>query len=313
MTRLFGLLYGVLMYAFFLATFAYAICFVGNIAVPKTIDGGTESPLLVAVAINGLLLAAFAIQHSVMARQGFKRAWTKVVPKQLERSTYVLAASLVLALLLWQWRPIPQTVWELHGAAATLLSLTFWVGWAILLTSTFLINHFELFGLKQVWTYLRRTEHTEAKFRTPSLYRVVRHPLYLGFVIAFWSAPRMSVGHLIFAIATTGYILLGIYFEERDLINAHGHAYLNYCKRVPMLVPFLKISKDGSKLAPSSRIEQQRGLKTLLIPSSTRACHCENRDISGERRAIAGRRVIQSTNGPNHPGISVDIVFTKTS
>jgi protein-S-isoprenylcysteine O-methyltransferase Ste14 len=257
MTRLFGLLYGVLMYVFFLATFAYAICFVGNIVVPKTIDSGTESPFLVAVAVNALLLAAFAVQHSVMARQGFKRAWTRVVPKQLERSTYVLAASLVLALLLWQWRPIPQTVWEMHGTAAALLSVMFWVGWAILLTSTFLINHFELFGLKQVWTYLRRAEHTEAKFRMPSLYKVVRHPLYLGFVIAFWSAPRMSVGHLIFAIATTGYILLGIYFEERDLINTYGHAYLNYCKRVPMLVPFIKISKDGSKLAPASRIEQQ--------------------------------------------------------
>jgi protein-S-isoprenylcysteine O-methyltransferase Ste14 len=257
MTRLFGLIYGVLMYAFFLVTFGYAICFVGNIAVPKTIDSGTESPLAVALAINALVLAAFAIQHSVMARQGFKRAWTKIVPKQLERSTYVLAASLVLALLLWQWRPIPQTVWELHGIAATLVSIMFWVGWVILLTSTFLINHFELFGLKQVWTYLRRTEHTEAKFRTPSLYKVVRHPLYLGFVIAFWSAPRMSVGHLIFAAATTGYILLGIYFEERDLINAHGQAYLNYCKNVPMLLPFFKLSKNESQLAATSRIEQR--------------------------------------------------------
>jgi protein-S-isoprenylcysteine O-methyltransferase Ste14 len=257
MTRLFGLIYGLLMYAFFLATFGYAICFVGNIAVPKTIDSGTESTLAVALAINTLLLAAFAIQHSVMARQGFKRAWTKIVPKQLERSTYVLAASLVLALLLWQWRPIPQTVWELHGIAATLVSIMFWVGWVILLTSTFLINHFELFGLKQVWTYLRRAEHTEAKFRTPSLYKVVRHPLYLGFVIAFWSAPRMSVGHLIFAAATTAYILLGIYFEERDLINAHGQAYLNYCKNVPMLLPFFKLSKNESQLAATSRIEQR--------------------------------------------------------
>jgi len=245
------------MYAFFLVTFGYAICFVGNIAVLKTIDSGTESTLAVALAINALLLAAFAIQHSVMARQGFKRAWTKIVPKQLERSTYVLAASLVLALLLWQWRPIPQIVWELHGIAATLVSIIFWVGWVILLTSTFLINHFELFGLKQVWTYLRRTEHTEAKFRTPSLYKVVRHPLYLGFVIAFWSAPRMSVGHLIFAAATTGYILLGIYFEERDLINAHGQAYLNYCKNVPMLLPFFKLSKNESQLAATSRIEQR--------------------------------------------------------
>jgi len=230
--------------------------FIGNIVVPKTIDSSPESPVLMAVAINALLLAAFAIQHSVMARQGFKRTWTQVVPRHLERSTYVLAASLVLMLLLWQWRPIPQTVWEVHGAAATLLSVTFWLGWVILLTSTFLINHFELFGLKQVWTYLRRTEHTEAKFRTPSLYKVVRHPLYLGFVIAFWSAPRMSLGHLIFAIATTGYILLGIYFEERDLVKAHGQTYRNYRERVPMLVPFLKPSKDKSELAATPRIDQ---------------------------------------------------------
>jgi protein-S-isoprenylcysteine O-methyltransferase Ste14 len=256
MNRLLGLIYGVLMYGVFLATFTYAICFVGNIAVPKTIDSGAESPLLLAVAINALLLVAFAIQHSVMARQGFKRVWTQVVPRQLERSTYVLAASLVLMLLLWQWRPIPQTVWELHGAAATVLSVTFWLGWAILLTSTFLINHFELFGLKQVWTYLRQNEHTETKFRTPSLYKVVRHPLYLGFVIAFWSAPRMSLGHLIFAIATTGYILLGIYFEERDLVKAHGEAYRKYRERVPMLVPFFKASKDKSALAAAPRIDQ---------------------------------------------------------
>jgi len=256
MNRLFGLLYGVLMYAFFVVTFTYAICFTGNFAVPKTIDTGTESPLAVAIGINVLLLAAFAVQHSVMARQGFKKAWTKIVPKQVERSTYVFAATLVLALLLWQWRPIPQIVWELHGTAATLVSILFWVGWAILLTSTFLINHFELFGLKQVWTYLRRTEHTEAKFRTPSLYKIVRHPLYLGFVIAFWSAPRMSVGHLLFASATTGYILIGIYFEERDLIHAHGQAYLNYRKKVPMLLPSLKISKTATQLSPS-RVEQQ--------------------------------------------------------
>ncbi len=252
MNRFFALIYGVVMYVVFLATLSYAICFVGDIAVPRTIDSGTESPLLLAATINLLLLGTFAIQHSVMARQGFKRTWTQVVPRHLERSTYVLAASLVLMLLLWQWRPIPQTVWELHGAAATVLSITFWLGWAIVLTSTFLINHFELFGLKQVWTYLQHETHTEAKFRTPSLYKIVRHPLYLGFVIAFWSAPRMSLGHLIFAIATTGYILLGIYFEERDLIKAHGQTYRNYREHVPMLVPFLKASKDASALAAAT-------------------------------------------------------------
>lgn len=253
MNRFLSVIYGVLMYVVFLATFTYAICFLGDLAVPKTIDSGSESPLYVAIAINAFLLAAFAIQHSVMARQGFKRVWTRVVPRHLERSTYVLAASLVLMLLLWQWRPIPQTVWELHGAAATVLSVTFWLGWAILLTSTFLINHFELFGLKQVWTHLSRTRQTDAKFRTPSLYKVVRHPLYLGFVIAFWSAPRMTLGHLIFAIATTGYILLGIYFEERDLVRVHGQAYRTYREQVPMLVPFLKAAKESPALPAAAR------------------------------------------------------------
>ncbi len=238
MNRTLALIYGVLVYLVFLATFTYAICFVGDIVVPKTIDSGAESPLFLAIAIDALLLAGFAIQHSVMARQGFKRVWTQVVPRQLERPTYVLAASLMLLLLLWQWRPIPQTVWELHGGVATVIWVTFWLGWAILLTSTFLINHFELFGLKQVWTFFSYAEHQEGKFRTPSLYKVVRHPLYLGFVIAFWSAPRMSLGHLIFSIATTGYILLGIFFEERDLIATYGRAYRDYRNRVPMLIPF---------------------------------------------------------------------------
>jgi protein-S-isoprenylcysteine O-methyltransferase Ste14 len=258
MNRLFALIYGVLIYVVFLATLSYAVCFIGDIAVPKTIDSGAESPLFIAIVINSLLLGTFAIQHSVMARQGFKRVWTQIVPRHVERPTYVLAASLTLMLLLWQWRPIPQPVWELHGAAATMLSVTFWLGWALLLTSTFLINHFELFGIKQVWTYFRQTEHSESKFRTPALYKIVRHPLYLGFVIAFWSAPRMSLGHLIFSIATTGYILLGIYFEERDLVKAHGQAYRSYREQVPMLVPFGKVLKDKPELAVvAPRIDQR--------------------------------------------------------
>jgi protein-S-isoprenylcysteine O-methyltransferase Ste14 len=256
MNRLFALIYGVLIYAVFLATLAYAVCFIGDIAVPKTIDSGLESPLLLAVGINALLLGIFAVQHSVMARQGFKRVWTRVVPRHLERPTYVLAASLALILLLWQWRPIPRVVWELHGAAAMLLSVTFWLGWGLLLISTFLINHFELFGLKQVWTYFGEKQHKEAAFRTPALYRVVRHPLYLGFVIAFWSAPRMTLGHLIFSIACTGYILLGIYFEERDLLRAHGQAYRNYRDRVPMLVPFCK-SKPQLAPVAARRVEKR--------------------------------------------------------
>lgn len=249
MNRFFALIYGVLVYAVFLATLTYAALFIGDIAVPKTIDSGAESPLLFAIAINTLLLGAFAVQHSVMARQGFKQMWTRVIPRVVERPTYVLAATLVLALLLWQWRPMPQIIWELHGTAATVLSITFWLGWALLLASTFLINHFELFGIKQVWTYFLGNEPRETKFRTPSLYKVVRHPLYLGFIIAFWSAPVMTLGHLIFSIATTGYILLGIYFEERDLVKAHGQAYRSYREQVPMLVPFSKASKDQSELA----------------------------------------------------------------
>jgi protein-S-isoprenylcysteine O-methyltransferase Ste14 len=256
MNRLFSLVYGVLIYVVFLATLAYAVCFIGDIAVPKTIDSGAESPLLLAIAIDTLLLGIFAIQHSVMARQGFKRVWTQVVPKHLERPTYVLAASLVLILLLWQWRPIPQLVWELRGIAATTLSITFWLGWALLLVSTFLINHFELFGLKQVWTHFGQRERKEATFRTPALYKIVRHPLYLGFVISFWSASRMSVGHLIFSIACTGYILLGIYFEERDLVKTHGHAYRSYRERVPMLVPFCKGKPELAAVA-ARRVERR--------------------------------------------------------
>jgi methanethiol S-methyltransferase len=199
-----------------------------------------------------LLLGAFAIQHSVMARQGFKQVWTQVVLRHLECPTSVLAASLALVLLLWQWRPIPQLVWELHGAAATVLSVTFWLGWVLLLASTFLINDFELFGLKQIWTYFAQKEYKEATFRTPGLYKIVRHPLYLGFVIAFWSAPEIPLGHLIFSIAYTVYILLGIYFEERDLIKAHGQAYRSYRERVPMLLPFCKSKPELAAVAPRS-------------------------------------------------------------
>jgi protein-S-isoprenylcysteine O-methyltransferase Ste14 len=241
MKRVLSLTYGLIAYGVFLPTLIYAICFIGNIVVPRTIDSGAQSPLLLAATINTVLLGLFAAQHSIMARQGFKRMWTQVVPKHLERPTYVLAASLMLILLLWQWRPLPQVVWELHGPAATLLTVTFWLGWVLLFTSTFLINHFELFGLQQVWGYFRGKHYAGAKFRMPVLYRIVRHPLYLGFIIAFWSAPQMSLGHLIFSIATTGYIMLGIALEERDLVAEHGEAYRSYRERVPMLVPFSKI------------------------------------------------------------------------
>ena len=250
MKRALALVYGLLAYVFFVATFAYAIGFIGNIGVSKTIDTGFESPFPIAVAINLALLGVFAVQHSVMARKGFKRWWTQIVPPVIERSTYVVAATAALALVLWQWRPMPGVVWDLTGTAADpVFQVLFWLGWGILLLSTFLLNHFQLFGLSQVWSNFSGRETSEPAFRTPSLYRVVRHPLYLGFVIAFWSAPRMTVGHLLFSIGCTGYILLGIFFEERDLISSYGHTYLEYCRRVPMLLPFFKRRETSQQRA----------------------------------------------------------------
>jgi protein-S-isoprenylcysteine O-methyltransferase Ste14 len=234
-----SLCYGLVVYSAFLATFLYAIGFAGNIVVPKSIDTGTIYPLIPSLVVDLLLLSLFAIQHSVMARRAFKRWWTRIVPPAVERSTYVLAASLALALLCWQWRPISKPViWRVESAAGVqLLWAVFWLGWATLLMSTFLINHFELFGLRQVFARMAGRQLPEPEFRTPLLYRYVRHPIYLGFLLGFWAAPVMTAGHLLFSIATTGYILVGIWFEERDLVAQFGDRYRRYRDQVGMLLP----------------------------------------------------------------------------
>ncbi len=232
--------YGVASYAIFFATFLYAIGFVGNVGVPRTIDGPLQGSLAVAVLINLGLLGLFAVQHSVMARQGFKRWLTRIVPEPAERSTYVLASSAALLLLFWQWQPMGGVVWNLEGSVARGLAYgVFAIGWATILFCTFLINHFDLFGLRQVWLALRDRPYTPLRFATPSLYRVVRHPLYVGWLLAFWATPTMTATHLLFALATTAYILIAIRLEERDLVRMHGESYLAYRQRVPMLIPRL--------------------------------------------------------------------------
>jgi len=239
--RVAAFLYGLVAYAVFFAAFLYAIGFVADLVVPQTIDTGTVVPIAEALIVNLLLLSLFAVQHSVMARRQFKQWWTQYVPKSVERSTYVLFASLALALLLWQWRPIPTVLWQVADPqiAMAITGLSF-VGWFIVLTSTFLINHFELFGLHQVANNLAGRPMPAPRFRTPLYYQFVRHPLYLGFIIAFWAAPTMTVGHLLFAAVTTAYIVVGASLEERDLVEMFGDDYRRYRERVSMLIPWRK-------------------------------------------------------------------------
>jgi len=249
MKRVLFFLYGALAYAMFVGTFLYAVGFVTGIAVPKSIDSAPAAPLGVALITDAVLLAIFALQHSVMARQGFKAVWTKIVPKPIERSTYVLATNAALLFLFWKWEPIGGVIWDDQSLSSLLRGIGL-LGWIIVLISSFLINHFDLFGLRQVVLYLRGIPYTPVPFATRGWYGYVRHPIYLGFIIAFWATPRMTVAHLVFAAATTAYILVAIQLEERDMVRALGSQYEAYREQVSMLVP--RPPRKTSRVGPEA-------------------------------------------------------------
>ena len=235
------LIYGLIAYVVSFGTILYAIGFAGNMIVTKTIDGAPQLPLREAILINASLILLFALQHSIMARPFFKRWWTRIIPEPMERSTFILFSSLCLILMMWQWQPIGGVVWSVENQVLkTVLLILYITGWAIVFISTFLIDHFDLFGLRQVWFYATGKKYESLPFRVPLFYRFVRHPLHLGFLIAFWSTPVMTIAHLLFAVLTTGYILTAIKFEEKDLITHFGERYLAYKKLVPKIIPFFK-------------------------------------------------------------------------
>jgi len=238
MGKVFAFVYGLAVYCLFVAVFLYAVGFVADWLVPKSIDSGEPGDLAASLLVNAALLAVFAIQHSMMARPGFKAWWTTIVPSSLERSTYVLLSDLALALLFWQWQPLPDVVWHVEDpAGAMALRGLSALGWLMALASTFAISHFDLFGLRQVYLYLRDERYRQVDFRLVGLYKLVRHPLMLGFIIAFWATPHMTVGHLFFAVATTLYIFIALQLEERDLLAHFGEKYREYKKQVPMILP----------------------------------------------------------------------------
>ncbi|NNU42447.1 methanethiol S-methyltransferase [Ramlibacter montanisoli] len=258
MARAAMFLYSLGAYGLFLAVFLYLIAFVGNLGVPRSVDVGPGADTATALAIDLLLIALFGLQHSVMARPAFKRRITRIVPPAIERSTFVLAASLVLALLFWQWRPLGATVWQAGGGVAILLWSLFALGWATVLLSTFLINHFDLFGLRQSWMHLLDRPLVPLAFRTTLLYRIVRHPIMLGFLLAFWFTPHMTVGHLLFAAGMTVYILVGVHHEERDLVRSLGKDYVQYRRRTPAFVPGLPGAQGDLPVQPEAPLHAGR-------------------------------------------------------